>query len=44
MRYLVYSTVCSLPDTDLRNLLNSQTLTPPQDNCDQSLITPVGMC
>ena len=42
--YLVYSTVCSLPDTDLRNLLNSQTLTPPQDNSDWSLITPVGTC
>ena len=27
MRYLVYSTVCSLPDTDLQNLLNSQTPT-----------------
>ena len=41
-RYLVYSTVCSLPDTDLQNLLNSQTPTPPQDNSDRSLITPVG--
>ena len=44
MCYLVYSTVCSLPDTDLRNLLNSQTPTPPQDNSDRSLITPVGTC
>ena len=44
MHYLVYSTVCSLPDTDLRNLLNSQTPTPPQDNSDWSLITPVGTC
>ena len=44
MRYLVYSTVCSLPDTDLWNLLNSQTPTPPQDNSDRSLITPVGTC
>ena len=43
-RYLVYSTVCSLPDTDLRNLLNSQTPTPPQDNSDRSLIIPVGKC
>ena len=42
--YLVYSTVCSLPDTDLRNLLNSQTPTPPQDNSNQSLITPVRKC
>ena len=35
---------CSLPNTDLRNLLNSQTPTPPQDNSDQSLITPVETC
>ena len=42
--YLVYSMVCSLPDTDLRNLLNSQTLTLPQDNSDRSIITPVGTC
>ena len=42
--YLVYSTVCSLPDTDLQNLLNSQTPTPPQDNSDWSLITPVRTC
>ena len=44
MRYLVYSMVCSLPDTDLRNLLNSQTPTPPQDNSDRNLITPVRKC
>ena len=43
-RYLVYSMVCSLLDTDLWNLLNSQTPTLPQDNSDRSLITPVGMC
>jgi hypothetical protein len=36
MCYLVYSTVCSLPDTDLWNLLNSQPPTPPQDNSDRS--------
>ena len=42
MHYLVYSMVCSLLDTDIRNLLNSQTPTPPQDNSDRSLITPVG--
>ena len=42
--YLVYRTVCSLPDTDLRNLLNSRTPTPPQHNSDRSLITPVGTC
>ena len=43
-RYLVYRTVCSLPDTDLQNLLSSQTPTPPQDNSDRSLITPVRTC
>ena len=42
--YLVYSTVCSLPDTELWNLLNSQTPTPPQDSSNRSLITPVGTC
>ena len=44
MCYLIYSTVCSLPDTDLRNSLNIQTPTPPQDNSDRSLITPVRTC
>ena len=42
--YLVYSTVCSLLDTDLQNLLSSYTPTPPQDNSDRSLIAPVGTC
>ena len=42
--YLVYSMVCSLPNTDLQNLLNSQTPTLPQDNSNRSLITPVGTC
>ena len=42
--YLVYRMVCSLPDTDLQNLLNSYTLTLPQDNCDRSLIMPVRTC
>ena len=42
--YLVYRTVCSILDTDLQNLLNSQTLTPPQDNSNRSLITPAGTC
>ena len=36
--------VCSLPDTDLWKLAKWLTLTPPQDNSDRSLITPVGKC